>query len=129
MLFLSCWKIQTIVFFGHLITDGNWTERSLIFICNHMQFGINQKQKKNPKKIQKKNFGINQHKAYQIAWACWSSASVVFEKSMSADLFQFAQENSCDYYYILCNNYIFLFPVNQFNFNFLLSILTFCPQF
>ena len=52
-----------------------------------MQFGINQKQKKNPKK----NF---------------------FEKSMSADLFQFARENSCDYYYILYNNYIFLFPVN-----------------
>ena len=57
MLFLICWKIQTIVFFGHLITDGYWTEQSLIFICNHMQFGINQKQKKikkKTKKIQKK---------------------------------------------------------------------------
>ena len=80
------------------------------------------KNKKKSKKYPKKNFGINQHKAYQIAWACWSSASVVFEKSMSADLFQFAQENSCDYYYILYNNYIFLFlSINL--------ISTFCSQF
>ena len=128
MLFLICWNIQTIVFLGHVINNGNWTEWSSIFICNHMQFGINPKKKS--KKLKKKKFGINQHKAYQIAWACGSSATVVFEKSMSTDLFQFAQENSCDYYYhILYNNYIFLFPVNQFNFNFLLSILTFCPQF
>ena len=76
---LICWKIQTIVLLGNVINNGNWTEWSSIFMCNHMQFGI------------------NQDKAYQIARACGSSATVVFEKSMSTDLFQFAKENSCDY--------------------------------